>query len=117
MSYAGSQTILDADSHVMELGTFLDDYLTEDERKRLNRALFEAASPRLQTAIDNANARKSDPDARASAEERVMLDKGWMAMGGWDKAERSRVLDLLGFDAQLVFGTFGTLLYKGKESI
>ena len=34
------------------------------------------------------------------------------AMGGWDPAERSRVLDLLGFDGQLVFGTFATLMYK-----
>ena len=117
MTYAGQQTILDADSHVMELGDFLDDYLTEDERKLLNRALFDAASPRLESAQANAKARAEDPQARAQAEERVMLDKGWMAMGGWDKAERSRVLDLLGFDAQLVFGTFGTLLYKGRDSL
>jgi predicted TIM-barrel fold metal-dependent hydrolase len=117
MTYAGQQTILDADSHVMELGDFLDPYLSEADRGRLNRGLFEAASPRLQTAIDNAKARKADAEVRAQAEERVMLDKGWMAMGGWDPTERSRVLDLLGFDAQLVFGTFGTLLYKGRESL
>ena len=117
MSYAGQRTILDADSHVMELGDFLDDYLSEQERKQLNRALFDAASPRLESAMANAKARSEDSEARAQAEERVMLDKGWMAMGGWDSAERSRVLDLLGFDAQLVFGTFGTLLYKGRDSL
>lgn len=117
MSYAGQQTILDADSHVMEHGDFLDDYLSEDDRKLLNRAMFDAAHERLDVAKANAKARQEDPEVRAQAEERVMLDKGWMAMGGWDPTERSRVLDLLGFDAQLVFGTFGTLLYKGRDSV
>ena len=117
MSYAGQQTILDADSHVMEHGDFLDPYLSEEDRKLLNRAMFEAAHERLDIAKANAEARQADPEVRATAEERIMLDKGWMAMGGWDPAERSRVLDLLGFDAQLVFGTFGTLLYKGRESV
>jgi uncharacterized protein len=38
-------------------------------------------------------------------------------MGGWDSKERSRVLDLLGFDAQLVFGTFATLMYKVNSEL
>jgi predicted TIM-barrel fold metal-dependent hydrolase len=117
MTYAGQQTILDADSHVMELGDFLDDYLSEADRKLLNRGMFEAARGRLDEATANARARREDAAVAAEAEARVMKDKGWMAMGGWDPAERSRVLDLLGFDAQLVFGTFGTLLYKGKGSV
>ena len=117
MSYAGQQTILDADSHVMELGDFLDDYLSEDDRKLLNRGMFDALRGTLDKATANAKSRQEDAEFRRQAEERVMLDKGWMAMGGWDPAERSRVLDLLGFDAQLVFGTFGTLLYKGKSSV
>jgi len=117
MSYAGELKILDADSHVMERGDFLDDYLGEDDRKLLNRAMFDALRGTLDKATSNATARRDDAEFRTQAEERVMLDKGWMAMGGWDPAERSRVLDLLGFDAQLVFGTFGTLLYKGKSSV
>ena len=117
MTYAGDKTIFDADSHVMEFGDFLDDYLSEDERKLLNRGMFDAARERLDQAAANAKARQQDPAVAAEAEARLMKDKGWMAMGGWDPAERSRVLDLLGFDAQLVFGTFGTLLYKGRESV
>jgi len=117
MTYAGQQTILDADSHVMELGDFLDDYLSEGDRKLLNRGMFEALRGRLDEATANARARQEDAALAAEAEARLMKDKGWSAMGGWDPAERSRVLDLLGFDAQLVFGTFGTLLYKGKDSI
>lgn len=117
MRYAGQRTILDADSHVMELADFLDDYLSESDRQLLNRGMFEALRPRLDAATQNARARQTDPHVRAQAEEQLMKDKGWMAMGGWDPAERSRVLDLLGFDAQLVFGTFGTLLYKGRDSL
>jgi predicted TIM-barrel fold metal-dependent hydrolase len=45
-----------------------------------------------------------------------MTDKGWMAMGGFDPAERSRVLDLLGFDGQLVFATFATAMFSLPRS-
>jgi predicted TIM-barrel fold metal-dependent hydrolase len=117
MTYAGQQTIMDADSHVMELADFLDDYLGEHERTLLNRRLFDARKPVLDEAVARASARKQDTSAAAEAEERLMKDKGWAAMGGWDPAERSRVLDLLGFDAQLVFGTFGTLLYRMKSEL
>ncbi|HEX7355123.1 MAG TPA: amidohydrolase family protein [Mycobacteriales bacterium] len=112
MTYAGGRRILDADSHVMELGDFLDDYLSADDRALLNRGLFEARRGVLDAATAKAAARRSDEQAAAEADERLMRDKGWSAMGGWDPTERSHVLDLLGFDAQLVFGTFGTLLYK-----
>jgi uncharacterized protein len=53
----------------------------------------------------------------ARAEERLMQDKGWMAMGGFDPAERSRVLDLLGFDGQLVFATFATAMFNLPRGI
>jgi uncharacterized protein len=117
MTYAGHRTMLDADSHVMELADFLDPYLDEEDRALLNRAMFEALHDRLDAAVANAEARRTDVEAAAQAEERLLKDKGWMAMGGWDPAERSRVLDLLGFDAQLVFGTFGTLLYKVRSEL
>ena len=117
MTYAGKQRILDADSHVMELPDFLDDFLSADERKLLNRSLFDARQQILEDATSNAGKRKSDAGVAAEADERLMKDKGWSAMGGWDSSERSRVLDLLGFDAQLVFGTFATLMYKVNSEL
>jgi len=117
MTYAGQQRVLDADSHVMELGDFLDDFLTADERKLLNRSLFDARKETLDQAVATATQRREDTDAAAAADDRLMKDKGWMAMGGWDSSERSRVLDLLGFDAQLVFGTFATLMYKVNSEL
>ena len=49
------------------------------------------------------------------AEERLLRDKGWYAMGAFDPVERSRVLDLLGVDGQLVFATFATARFTGKD--
>jgi predicted TIM-barrel fold metal-dependent hydrolase len=112
MSYAGDRVILDADSHVMELADFLDDYIEPAERDRLRRRGMEALQPVLSDAQRKAEKRSADPTTAALAEERLMQDKGWMAMGGFDPAERSRVLDLLGFESQLVFATFATAMFS-----
>ena len=37
MTYAGQRRILDADSHVMELADFLDDFIEPEQRDRLRR--------------------------------------------------------------------------------
>ena len=44
-----------------------------------------------------------------------MTAKGWHALGAFDPAERSRALDLLGFDAQLVFSTFAATQFSGDD--
>ena len=116
MTYAGERVILDADSHVMELADFLDDFIDPEEGERLRRRGMDALAPVLEEAARRAEARGSDPAAAAEAEDRMMTDKGWMAMGGFDPGERSRVLDLLGFEAQLVFATFATAMFNLPRS-
>ena len=37
MTYAGDLAILDADSHVMELGDFLDEFIEPEAKDRLRR--------------------------------------------------------------------------------
>src|SRR2546429_553486 len=103
MTYAGERSILDADSHVMELADFLDAFIDDDQRDRLRRRGMEALQPVLDDALARAAARRSDPAKAAEAEERLLVDKGWRALGAFDTEERSRVLDLFGFRAQLVF--------------
>ena len=115
MTYAGHRTILDADSHVMELGDFLDDYIDPGQRERLRRAATEALEPVLERAVARADARRSEPAEAARAEERLLRDKGWDAMGAFDPEERSRALDLLGFRSQLVFATFATSMFAGRD--
>jgi uncharacterized protein len=115
MTYAGNRTILDADSHVMELADFLDGFIDPAQRDRLRRSGMEALKPVLDNAVAKANARRSSPEKAALAEERLLTDKGWFAMGGFDATERSHVLDLLGFKAQLVFATFATAMFTGRD--
>jgi predicted TIM-barrel fold metal-dependent hydrolase len=42
--------------------------------------------------------------------------KGWSALGAFDPAERTRALDLLGFDKQLVFSTFAATQFAGDDA-
>jgi uncharacterized protein len=117
MTYAGGRVILDADSHVMELANFLDDSIDLAERDRLRRQKMDALAPVLEDAKRQAESRGSDAAMAAKAEERLMHDKGWMAMGGFDPKERSRVLDLLGFEGQLVFATFATEMFTLPRNV
>jgi uncharacterized protein len=117
MTYAGERLILDADSHVMELADFLDDFIDPGQRDRLSRAGMKALGPVLAAAVEKAEVRRTTPAEASEAEDRLMVDKGWMAMGGFDPAERSRVLDLLGFQAQLVFATFATTMFTLPRNI
>jgi predicted TIM-barrel fold metal-dependent hydrolase len=115
MTYAAGRRILDADSHLMELPDFLDDHIDPELLPTLKRGAMNAVAPRLAPAVEAAEQRRADAAVAAAAEERLLLDKGWMAMGAFDPAERTRVLDLLGFERQLVFATFATTLYAGSK--
>ena len=115
MTYAGDRQILDADSHVMELADFLDGHIDPAQRDRLRRGAMDAFAPLLERAMAGAAERRADTAAAAAAEERLLKDKGWLALGAFDPVERSRVLDLLGFDGQLVFATFASTMFAGRD--
>jgi uncharacterized protein len=115
MTYAQGRRMLDADSHVMELADFLDPFIADAQRDRLRRRGMEALKPVLDAAVERADARRNDPDKAAKAEERLLQDKGWSAMGAFDPTERSRALDLFGFEGQLVFATFATAMFTGRD--
>ena len=115
MTYAGSRRILDADSHVMELSDFLDGFIEPEQRDRLRRRGMEALHEVLDTAVARFEKRRREPAVAAAAEERLLQDKGWMALGGFDPEERRRALDLFGFEGQLVFATFATAMFTGRD--
>jgi uncharacterized protein len=115
MAYADGRPILDADSHLMELPGFLDPFIEADMRDRLKGRSMARLAPVLDDATARAAARQADPAAQATAEERLLQDKGWHALGAFDPAERSRVLDLFGFEGQLVFATFATAMFVGRD--
>ena len=109
--------VLDADSHVMELADFLDDFIDPAQAGRLRRKGMDALRPVLEAASAKARDRVADPTTAAAAEARLMSDKGWTAMGGFDPTERSRVVDLLGVAGQLVFATFATSMFSLPQSV
>jgi predicted TIM-barrel fold metal-dependent hydrolase len=115
MTYVGDRKVMDADSHVMELEDFLDDYIDPDFKDRLRTGFPESFTPLLEDAVSKANARGSDKVVAELAEGRLLQDKGWHAMGAFDAKERSRVLDLLGVEGQLVFATFATARFAGRD--
>jgi predicted TIM-barrel fold metal-dependent hydrolase len=115
MTYAGSRDVLDADSHLMELDGFLDPYLDPELRARMRRRQVDALRPVLEDATTKAAERRADPDRQREAEDRLLQDKGWRALGAFDPQERSRVLDLFGFRGQLVFATFASALFSGRD--
>jgi predicted TIM-barrel fold metal-dependent hydrolase len=105
MTYAGERITYDADSHVMETREWLDPFLDADLKAKL-RPLYGREPGRIDKLLDQARARKSDPESDAKAfENPIAGPKGWIAAGAFDPAERTRVLDLFGFAGQLVFGT------------
>ena len=105
----------DADSHVMELPDWLESYADPDIRDRIRPLYLGGAGKLAAGAVAQAAARRGDADAAAALEEQLMTAKGWHALGAFDRAERSRALDLLGFSSQLVFATFAPTQFLGDD--
>ncbi len=118
MTYAGEKTIYDADSHLMELPDFLSrhaDATTKSLLPDLGAALtgvFDA---------DKYQGRESH-DAEYTEELAAMGDnltrgpKWHDALGAFNGAERSRALDLLGFERQIIFSSFCARLIFAAET-
>ena len=59
--------------------------------------------------------RTVDAAAAAALEDKLLDHKGWSALGAFDPVERTRALDLLGFECQLVFSTFAPTQFLGDD--
>jgi len=115
VTYASGQRIFDADSHLMELPGWLEEYADPAIRDRIRPLRLGGAGALAADAITAAQSRAGDSDAAAALESELMNKKGWHGLGAFDPTERSRALDLLGFDAQLVFSTFAPTQYLGDD--
>jgi predicted TIM-barrel fold metal-dependent hydrolase len=123
MTYAGARRVLDADSHVMERADWLASHADPRMRERIPPYLAgdEPGRARLAEAVAAFERRGADPSERARAEAEVMAigRKGWHGLGAWDARERSRALDLLGFERQLLFPTlsFNQFAFSADEEV
>src|SRR4051795_9267957 len=101
MSYADRHPIYDADSHVMELPNWLEQFADSGTRARLRPLYLGAAGAMAEAAVQRAAERSATgPLTLEQLDPHLLLNsKGWDAIGAFDASERSRVLDALGFDA------------------
>ena len=115
MTYVQDHIVHDADSHVMELSDWIIEYADPDIRDRIRPLDLGRAGKFAAEAVADAEARRGDEEAARRLEDQLLTAKGWMALGAFDPAERSRALDLLGFSSQLVFSTFAALQFAGDD--
>jgi predicted TIM-barrel fold metal-dependent hydrolase len=112
MTYAEHRTIIDSDSHLIELDDFLSSAATDDERALIptmdsqrNLPVEPAAMERGRELFEKRQA-NAETMAKFEAGLRDAGKNGWSRLGAFDPAERSHTLDLLGFRLQLVLPTF-----------
>ena len=112
MTYAGNRTIIDVDSHVIELDDFLHKAATEADRPLIPDMAAQTELAVQQAGLDRGRElhakRQTDPEVMKKFEESLMDNKksGWNRLGAFDPAERSHTLDLFGFKMQFVLPTF-----------
>jgi predicted TIM-barrel fold metal-dependent hydrolase len=106
MPYVEDRIVHDADSHLMELGDCLDDFIDKRFRARYDDLPKLKAWPRDGKWVTSARAKQSDPEFRAGAAENILLRKNYEALGAFTREDRPRALDQLGFTSQLVFTTW-----------
>jgi predicted TIM-barrel fold metal-dependent hydrolase len=116
MTYVGERLVFDADSHVMELPGWLEEHADEATRQQLRPLALGGAGKLADAAVAEAAERRDAGVVATSTDPLTLLRaKGWSAVGAFDPGERSQVLDALGFDAQLVFPTFASTQYAGRD--
>jgi predicted TIM-barrel fold metal-dependent hydrolase len=109
MVYAHRADIYDADTHMMEPPTWLAEFA--DAKLRPHLAPFGQSKPaaieKAEQALAGFAKRQQNPDLAAEIETHFMAmkHKGFQGLGAWDRDERVRVNDLLGFNAHIVFPT------------
>lgn len=117
MTYAQGRVYYDSDSHLMETLEWLQEHASAEEAPLIKPMRLGGAGVGVRQLIDKAKARRADPDQTAKLLEQPLISgpKGWLAYGASSAEERSRALDLLGFERQLVFPTFALSQFARSE--
>ena len=98
--------IFDADSHLMETSDWLGEFADESVRSQLDTLGLEGAGAGAAELMASLPGLWDSHRHQEIGPEVLQGPKGWMAPGALDTEVRSRVLDALHIDAQLVFPTF-----------
>ena len=120
MTYAAGRRLFDADSHIMELPDFLTNHADPGIRDRLPPIDYSRSS--MDEGEGWRLARAGGHDREYAAELQGLGGVGLIrgpkeekALGAFDAGDRTRALDLLGFEKQLVFSTLsGTVVFDHR---
>jgi predicted TIM-barrel fold metal-dependent hydrolase len=116
MGYAGQRIMCDADSHIMETFDWLKSYADPDIRDSLPGLKLGGAGKMAEKAIGKAQAARLDETLVAEQRANIIGgSKGWAAYGAFDKDDRRKALDDLGFKRQLVFSTFAQTQFASEK--
>ncbi|MCU1504937.1 MAG: hypothetical protein JWM12_4291 [Ilumatobacteraceae bacterium] len=119
MAYATGRTYHDADSHIMELPDFLIDHADPETRDRMPKIPVPSVGLVANLLDDAADRGGHSADAVAElvgmGDRLIAGPKGYLALGAFNRDERSQALDLLGFQQQLVFATFSAGLAFAED--
>jgi len=117
MAYTGGRIIHDADAHIMEPPNWLIDHADPAWRDRMPKVFTESLAPGEGEDRFIAQARRDHGDAayRASDADQIMLRKNFAATGSFLAEDRSRAIDLIGVQSQLIFNTFTNGLLANAE--
>jgi uncharacterized protein len=109
MSYAKARRVIDADSHLMEWPTFL----TEHAPARIHADLPPIAGAQSGLQVKSHRRSAEERDALVALGDDLLRKgpKWYDALGAIDAAERSAALDLLGFEAQVVYSSLCAPLF------
>jgi predicted TIM-barrel fold metal-dependent hydrolase len=112
MPYASTRAICDADSHIMEIPGWIERHADPEIVSLLPPLGLSKAGTATYQSIERAIEQSKVRAEQGAAVENVVAGaKGWSAPGAFDASERSRALDDLGFQRQLVFSTFAAGQY------
>ena len=111
MPYIQDRVVHDADSHVMELPNWLDDFATTAVSAAFNARFGAKHSATLAATV----AQHDDPAYRANNEAHIMQRKNHAALGAFRRADRSEALDHMGVASQLVFPTSANVWLEELE--
>ncbi len=114
MVYA-HRPIYDADSHIMELPDFLKKFADPGLRDEMPEIGYSASSVTDEEVAEimARGGRHSDEhiaEMLAMGDDLIAKAKEIQALGAFDGSERSKAMDMLGFERQLVFATYGVVL-------
>jgi predicted TIM-barrel fold metal-dependent hydrolase len=116
MGYAGTRIMCDADSHIMETFDWLKSYADPDIRDSLPGLKLGGAGKMAEKAIGKAQAARLDETLVKEQRANIIGgSKGWAAYGAFDKDDRRKALDDLGFARQLVFSTFAQTQFASEK--